>query len=89
MRDGRRVGAALYRIVVAGRLAPRHRAELDQFSVEASDQETVLTGPVVDQAQLQGLLDRIAALELVLVSVNRIDEPSGGGPEAARPPSAA
>jgi hypothetical protein len=75
---------ALYRIVVAGRLEPSHRAELDQFSVEASDQDTVLTGPVVDQAQLQGVLDRIAALELVLVSVNRIDEPSGGGPEPPR-----
>lgn len=89
MRHGRLVGAALYRIVVAGQLDRRHRAELDQFSVEVSDRETVLTGPVVDQAQLQGLLDRIAALELVLVSVNRIDEPSGGGPEPAQPPAAA
>ena len=88
MRDGRRVGVALYRIVVAGRLEPGHRAELDQFSVEASDRETVLTGPVVDQAQLQGLLDRIAALELVLVSVSRIDEPPNGVPEPAQPPSA-
>jgi hypothetical protein len=35
--------------------------------------ETVLTGPVVDQAALHGLLRKVRDLGLPLVSVNRID----------------
>jgi hypothetical protein len=81
------VAVARYRIVVGGHLSPRYRAEFDELEIEARDDETVLTGRIVDQAQLQGLLDRIAALKLVLVSVNRLDEPSGGGAgQGERPP---
>jgi len=43
--------------------------------------ETVLHGPVQDQAALYGLLDRIQALGLELVEVRRLpdmpDEPPG------------
>ncbi len=74
VRDGRRVEEGLYRIVVAGRLEPEQQRELDGLQIEAGDEETTLSGRIVDQAQLQGLLDRIAALRLELVSVNRIDE---------------
>jgi hypothetical protein len=35
--------------------------------------ETVLTGPVRDQAMLFGLLIKVRDLGLVLVSVNRVD----------------
>jgi hypothetical protein len=83
VRHGRRVAAAFYRIVVGGRLGRRDRAEFEGLEVEVGDDESVLTGRIVDQAQLQGLLDRIEALHLVLVSVNRLDEPSGG-PTGAR-----
>jgi hypothetical protein len=83
------VAVARYRIVVGGHLSPRYRAEFDELEIEAGDDETVLTGRIVDQAHLQGLLDRIAALNLVLVSVNRLDEPSGGGAAAGKRPAAA
>jgi hypothetical protein len=36
---------------------------------------TILTGPVRDQAALQGLLQRVAALGLELVSANALDDP--------------
>jgi hypothetical protein len=44
-----------------------------QASVEPV--ETVLHGPVQDQAALYGLLDRIQALGLELVEVRRLPDP--------------
>jgi hypothetical protein len=38
--------------------------------------EATLTGPVVDQAALHGLLNRVFSLNLILISVNRL---AGGG----------
>ncbi len=37
------------------------------------DGETLLTGPVVDQAALHGLLKKVRDLGLPLISVNRMD----------------
>jgi hypothetical protein len=39
--------------------------------------EATLTGAVRDQAELHGLLDRVFDLNLTLLAVNRIIEPSG------------
>ena len=42
--------------------------------------ETLLTGPVADQAALHGLLARVRDLNLTLISVNRLEpEASAGG----------
>ena len=35
---------------------------------------TLLTGPVVDQAALHGLLKKVRDLGLTLISVNQVDE---------------
>jgi hypothetical protein len=42
--------------------------------------DTILTGPVIDQAALHGILGRIRDLGVPLVSVNRVapDEPDAG-----------
>jgi hypothetical protein len=58
-----------YRIVLRGELTDRFRSEFEPFSLERAEGQTVLVGDVVDQAQLHGLLDRIARLGIELVSV--------------------
>ena len=40
------------------------------MTLVARDGLTTISGPVVDQAQLHGLLDRVGELGLELVSVN-------------------
>jgi hypothetical protein len=62
-----------YRIVVRGRLSDRFGSAFDGFDVEPLRGETTLTGEVVDQAQLHGLLGRLRDLGIELVSVNAVD----------------
>jgi hypothetical protein len=69
----------IYRIVVRGELSHRYRPAFDGMTLAAGDGQTTITGPVVDQAQLHGLLDRVGDLGLELISVNPAPEP------AARP----
>lgn len=64
-----------YEIKVKGRLDPRWSdwfAGLQLTHLEAD--ETLLSGPLPDQAALHGLLEQIRDLNLILISVNR------GGP---------
>jgi hypothetical protein len=53
---------------------------IDWFSplilVNEPDGEATLTGPVRDQTELHGLLDRVFDLNLTLLAVNRIMDPS-------------
>jgi hypothetical protein len=63
-----------YEIRIKGRVS---RAVLDSFERLDSDVEpveTVLHGPVRDQAELHGLLDRIQALGLELIEVRRLPQ---------------
>jgi hypothetical protein len=59
-----------YRIVVRGELSERYSTAFEGMSLLAEDGNTVITGLVVDQAHLHGLLDRIGDLGLELVSIN-------------------
>jgi hypothetical protein len=59
-----------YQIVVRGELSQRYSTAFEGMALEAEDGQTTITGPVVDQAQLHGLLDRVRDLGLELVSVN-------------------
>jgi hypothetical protein len=63
-----------YRIVVRGAVSRRLAETIE--CVSASDQETVLTAEVVDQAQLHGILERLRDLGIDLV---RIESLSGTG----------
>ena len=46
------------------------------MTLEPGGGETAIVGPVEDQAQLQVILERIASLNLVLLSVNVVDDPT-------------
>jgi hypothetical protein len=61
-----------YRIVVAGELSRRFAPAFDGMTVCCGGGQTSITGTVIDQAQLHGLLDRVGDLGLELVSVNAI-----------------
>jgi hypothetical protein len=65
---------SIYRMRVKGSLDNKWADWFDGFTItpQTSD-ETLLTGPVADQAALHGLLDKIRDLGLPLLSVNRIE----------------
>ena len=58
-----------YRLVVEGELGPRYASAFDGMTLRAHDGETAITGPIIDQSHLHGLLARIASLGLTLHSL--------------------
>lgn len=76
------MGSKRYRIVVAGELSVRFAPAFDGMTVQCAGGQTAITGTVVDQSRLHGLLDRVGELGLELVSVNAIEDedPPGGAP---------
>jgi len=69
---------AVYQIRVKGNLDKKWSDWFDGFTIAPqADDETLLTGPVADQAALHGLLSKIRDLGLPLVSVNRIEPDRG------------
>jgi hypothetical protein len=71
-----------YRVVVAGELSGRFAPAFDGMTVCCGGGQTEITGMVVDQSQLHGLLDRVGEFGLELVSVNAIvDEDPPAGPQ--------
>ena len=73
----------IYQVRVKGQLGPEWADWFEGLAITLEeDGDTLLTGPIVDQAALHGLLKRVRDLGLPLVSVNRIApgpaDPSGG-----------
>lgn len=67
----------VYRITVKGHLDREWSDWFDGLTITTEDNgETVLSGPVVDQTALHGVLIRIRDLGLPLLSLTRI-EPQG------------
>jgi len=61
-----------YRIIVEGEIGPRYAAAFEGMEIYAAHGETEITGPIVDQSHLHGLLGRIADLGLTLRSVSQV-----------------
>jgi hypothetical protein len=71
-----------YRLVVRGELGDRFAGEFEGMHMERVAGTTVLSGNVVDQTHLYGLLDRLPELGIELVSVEPVgDRPDRGGVE--------
>lgn len=65
----------IYEIRVEGRLADRWSDWFDGLEVCPEEEGgTLLRGPIQDQSALLGLLTKVHALNLVLVSVQRKDD---------------
>ena len=62
-----------YQIVIKGHIDPGWAAWFGEMTVTYDEQDnTVLTGTIVDQPALHGILDRIRDLNLTLISVTQL-----------------
>jgi hypothetical protein len=65
----------LYEIRVKGHLNEKWAAWFEGMTITLVDNgDTLLTGPVVDQAALHGVLKKVRDLGLPLISINQIQE---------------
>ena len=65
--------SSIYQIRVQGRLESRWSDWFNNFTILGDGDQTVLTGPVGDQAELRGLLNKIWDLNLTLISLSRVE----------------
>jgi hypothetical protein len=70
---GRRT-TTTYQVRITGRLGPEWADWFEGHTVAVDGGDTLITGPVADQAALHGLLRRVRDLGLPLVSVTPIDD---------------
>jgi len=59
----------VYRIVVRSELGDDYASAFEGMRMETKDGQTILTGEIKDQPHLFGILERINALGLELLSV--------------------
>jgi hypothetical protein len=64
----------VYRIVVGSELSDRYAVAFEGMEMETKNGDTILTGEVIDQPHLYGILDRINGLGLKLLSVQTLPE---------------
>ena len=65
----------MHQIRIQGQLDSRWSEWFEGFTLAVdSEGNTILTGPVIDQAALHGLLRRIGDLGVTLLSVNLLNE---------------
>jgi hypothetical protein len=71
--------ATFYQIRVSGQLDDRWSDWFGGLAISVTPNETLLSGPVADQAALRGVLEKIWDLNLVVLAVTRLDEFGYGG----------
>lgn len=63
----------IYQIRIKGHLSPQWMAWFDGLTILLEEEgDTLLTGPVVDQAALHGFLKKVRDLGMPLLSVNTV-----------------
>ena len=73
------MGSREYRLVVEGELSDRMQLAFEGMSLTRGDGTTTLTGTIRDQAELQGVLQRIADLGLTLLDLTAVENVARGG----------
>jgi len=72
-----------YTIRLQGHLEDRWAARFDGLTLtREANGDTLLTGPVVDQAALHGLLRKVRDLGLPLIAVTRVSPGQAAGAES-------
>jgi hypothetical protein len=72
----------IYQIRLKGHLSPRWTNWFEGLNLTLEDNDaTLLTGSVVDQAALYGLLRKVRDLGLPLISVIQVDPKQANGPD--------
>ena len=74
--------AMMYQIRIEGQLGEQWTDWFEGLTItQAEDGTTVLTGPVVNQSALHGLLKKVRDLGAPLVSVNRMETDVSSNPD--------
>jgi hypothetical protein len=64
----------IYQFVLQGQLSGQWSDWFDGLTITLDEHgQTILVGPVIDQAALHGVLKKIRDLGIPLISVNRLD----------------
>lgn len=63
-----------YRIRISGQLGSRWADSFEGMTIILDGGDTLITGPIADQAALYGLLKRVRDLGMPLVSVGPVDD---------------
>ena len=71
MRKG---SGTVYRIIVRSELGDSYGVAFEGMQMDTKSGNTVLTGKIIDQPHLYGILDRINGLGLELLSVQALPE---------------
>ena len=69
-----------YEIVVLGELSDRFRLAFQDMEVQTDTDRTTISGWVVDQAHLHGLINRVGELSLELLDVRVVEAPGEATP---------
>jgi hypothetical protein len=64
---------AVYQIRLKGILDPSWSDWFDNFDITTQDDETILVGPVSDQAALHGILTKINDLGLAITAITQVE----------------
>ena len=80
-------GGGSYEIRIKGRLSDSLLAAFEGLTASVEPAETVLHGPLQNQAALHGLLDRIQSLGLELVEIRRLPASAEESPLQPEPPT--
>ncbi len=79
-------GTMVYQIRVKGHLGPQWTDWFDGLAVTLEDNgDTLLSGPVTDQAALHGLLKKVRDLALPLLSVQCVEHSEAEAPNKTHP----